>query len=251
MGILKLLKPEPMKPIGEELKKLQATMESATAKFSDASYQCAKCQDLEWLTTPQGAKQCDCLQAKLRARLLDKIPAEYRGFDLATVQPDASRHEGQATLVPALQAAPDTSLLLCGRVGCGKSLFGWLLYKRAVEDGRPAVALPLAELLSQFRRYECGDEKLPAVTSTDLREDKRRWFVFLDEFDKARATEFATEQLFLLMDAIYAGRHQLVVTSNLSKDALREHWSRASEQYGTSIMRRMLELSDMRRKEMF
>lgn len=250
MGNLKLVKPG-MTPIGEALKGLQRTMESATARFSESEYACAKCQDLEWVVTERGAKQCDCLKAKLRARLLERIPAEYRSMDLATIKPDARRHPEQASLLPALQAAPDTSVLLCGRVGCGKSLFGWMLYKRAVEEGRPAVAAPLAELMGEFRRYECGDDKLPSVVSSDLREDRRRWLIFLDEFDKARPSEFATEQLFLLMDAIYAGRHQLVVTSNLGKDALREHWSRASEQYGVSIMRRMLELDGMARKEMF
>jgi DNA replication protein DnaC len=187
----------------------------------------------------------------LRVQLLERIPAEYRSFDLSSVQPDTNRHPGQASLVPALQSNPESSLLICGRVGCGKSLFGWLLYKRAVESGRPAVAAPLAELMAEFRRYECGDDKLPSVMSADLRSDRRRWLIFLDEFDKARASEFATEQLFLLMDAIYAGRHQLIVTSNLCKDELRAHWSRASEQYGVSIMRRLLELEGMARKEMF
>lgn len=226
-------------------------MESATAKFSDAAYDCPKCQDLGWIVTIRGAKRCDCLEAKLRTQLLERIPAEYRAFDLATIQPDISRHPDQASLVPALQADPSVSIFLAGRVGCGKSLFGWLLYKRAIEDGRPAVAAPLAELMSEFRRYECGDEKLPRIMSGDLREDRRRWLIFLDEFDKARASEFATEQLFLLLDSIYAGRHQLVVTSNIGKDELRAHWSKASEQYGVSIMRRLLELDGMARKEMF
>ena len=226
-------------------------MESKTANFSDGVYNCAKCQDLEWLITKHGAKQCDCLRAKLRVRLLEQIPVEYRGFDLMTIEPDINRHLGQSSLVPALRDNPERSILLCGRVGCGKSLFGWLLYKHAVEAGRPAVAAPLAELMAEFRRYECGGDQLPRVISADLRSDKRRWLIFLDEFDKARASEFATEQLFLLMDAIYAGRHQLVVTSNLTKDELREHWSRASDQYGVSIMRRLLELEGMGRKEMF
>jgi DNA replication protein DnaC len=191
------------------------------------------------------------LEAKLRTRLLDHIPAEYRGFDLAAIQPDLRRHPDQASLIAALQADPAMSIFLAGRVGCGKSLFGWLLYKRAIESNRPAVAAPLAELMAEYRRYECGGDKLPSVLSADLREDKRRWLIFLDEFDKARPTEFATEQLFLLLDAIYAGRHQLVVTSNIGKDELRERWSTASEQYGVSIMRRLLELDGMRRKEMF
>ncbi len=250
MANLKLVKTA-MTPIGEHLKELQKTMESATARFSESEYACAKCQDLGWVVTAKGAIRCECLSQKLRRQLLERIPAEYRDMDLGTLKPDARRHPEQTSLLPALQAAPDTSILLCGRVGCGKSLFGWLLYKRAVEEGRPAVAAPLAELMGEFRRYECGDERLPSVVSHDLRADKRRWLIFLDEFDKARASAFATVELVLLMDAIYAGRHQLVVTSNLGKDALREHWSRASEQYGVSIMRRMLELDGMARKEMF
>jgi DNA replication protein DnaC len=226
-------------------------MESATAKFSDAVYNCAKCQDLEWLITKHGAKRCECLEARLRTQLLASIPAEYRAFDLATIKPDTNRHPGQASLIPKLHAYPEASLLLCGKVGCGKSLFGWLLYKHAVECGRPAVAAPLAELMAEYRRYECGGDKLPSVMSADLRSDKRRWLIFLDEFDKARASEFAAEELFLLMDAVYAGRHQLIVASNLTKDELRAHWSQASEQYGVSIMRRLLELDGMARKEMF
>ena len=226
-------------------------MESATARFSEAEYGCPKCQDLEWLITPHGAKRCECLEVKLRIRLLERIPLEYRGFDLAAIEPDTARHPGQVGLVAHLKANPERSLFLAGKVGCGKSLFGWLLYKQAVESSRPAVAAPLAELMAEYRRFECGEEKPPSVISTDLRSDRRRWLIFLDEFDKARASEFATEQLFLLMDAIYAGRHQLIVTSNIAKDALREHWSKASEQYGVSIMRRMLELDGMARKEMF
>lgn len=142
------------------------------------------------------------------------------------------------------------SLLLSGKVGCGKSLVGWLLYRQAIEDERPAIALPLAELLAQFKRYECGGE-VPALTAENLRTDKQRWFIFLDEFEKARPSEFSSEQLFLLMDAIYTYRHQLVITSNCDKDGLRAHWSQASDQYGVSIMRRLLELDGIVSVDLF
>lgn len=244
MTPLKLVMPEQLK-----------NLESVTPEYfksPEELFSCVTCCDTGWIVVPQrGAKHCECLSAKQRARLLDRIPPEYRGFDLATVQPDASRHEGQASLIAALRKDADMSLLISGKVGCGKSLIGWLLYKRAIEGDRPAVALPLAELLGQFRRYECGSDTLPAVTSETLRDSSRRWFLFLDEFDKARPSEFAGEQLFLLMDAIYTYRHQLVVTSNVDKDELRAKWSQASEQYGVSIMRRLLELDGMARKEMF
>lgn len=234
----------------EQLKNLESVHPNSF-KSPEELFSCVTCEDLGWVETDRGYKQCECLRAKQRQRLLDRIPPEYRGLDLATIQPDLSRHEGQASLIAALRNDPDMSLILSGRVGCGKSMIGWLLYKRAIEQERPAVAIPLAELLGQFRRYECGSETLPVITSDTLRDSSRRWFIFLDEFDKARVSEFAGEQLFLLMDAIYTYRHQLVVTANVDKDGLREHWSRNGEGYGVSVMRRLLELEGMRLKEMF
>lgn len=241
--------------IKPNLNELQRTLESArpdSFREPEEIFTCLECEDTGWiLVKGRGAKRCECLKAKIRARLLERIPPEYRGLDLGSIEPDLSRHPEQAGLIAALKKDSGISLLLAGRVGCGKSLIGWLLYKRAIEADRPAVAIPLAELLGQFRRFECGSEHLPAVTSENLRDGGRRWLIFLDEFDKARPTEFAGEQLFLLMDAIYTYRHQLVITSNVPKDALRSHWSQASEQYGVSIMRRVLELEGMAWKEMF
>lgn len=241
-----------LKPFLNELQKSMASVPQDRFRPAEEIFVCPTCSDTGWVIVEgRGAKHCECLKAKQRVRLLDRIPPEYRGLELATIEPDESRHSGQASLLAALKTDSDMSLLLAGKVGCGKSMIGWLLYKRAIEQDRPAVALPLAELLGQFRRYECGSETLPAITSESLRDGSRRWLIFLDEFDKARASEFAGEQLFLLMDAIYTYRHQLVVTSNITKDALRSHWSQSSEQYGVSIMRRLLELEGMAWKEMF
>src|SRR5262245_56396881 len=110
---LKLIKPF--------LQELQNKMESAHLdKFRDASemFECVICEDNGWVhLEPRGVKQCECLKAKQRRRLLDRIPPEYSGFDLADIQADATRHPGQLSLVPALQANPDMSILLCGRVG--------------------------------------------------------------------------------------------------------------------------------------
>lgn len=244
-------KPKSMTPLKLVIPERLKSLESAPLAGSEPpAYACADCRDLGWLITDRGAKPCECLLASRRRKLLDRIPPEYRGFDLALIEPDPERSQDQASLIEALRANPNLSLLLSGRVGSGKSLVGWLLYKWAIERERPTVALPLAELLGQFRRYECGSDQLPVVTSEDLRDSSRRWLIFLDEFDKARPTEFAGEQLFLLMDAIYTYRHQLVVTSNLSKDDLRARWSRASEEYGVSVTRRLLELDGLIYHEM-
>lgn len=235
-----------------ELSQILGHLATSGSENPAASYDCDGCGDTGWIIVEgRGAKRCDCLTIAVQQRLLSRIPPEYRDFDLLTIQPDLSRHPKQAALIGAIKADSDMSLLLTGRVGCGKSLFGWLFYKMAVEAGRPAVALPLAELLLQFRRHEMGGDGKPSVTFEDLRTDRKRYLLFLDEFDKARPSEFAGEQLFLLMDAVYTYRHQLIVTSNLTTDDLRSHWSRASEQYGVSIMRRLIEMDGMTRVEMF
>jgi DNA replication protein DnaC len=238
-----------LKPI---IAKLTTSALETQRKLSEFKHDCEACLDTGWVVVEgKGAHWCECFKSKRYARLIDRIPPEYRLFTLENILPDISRHEKQVDLFAAAKADPSQSFLLSGRVGCGKSLVGWLLYREAIEQGRPVVAMTLAELLAQIRKYECGSNELPAITADSLRDDTCRWFVFLDEFDKARPSEFACEQLFLLVDAIYTFRHQLVITSNLDKDELRAHWSKASEQYGASIMRRVIELDGLTRVELF
>ena len=194
---------------------------------------------------------CECRKADRKKRLLDKIPVEYRELDLASVRPDANRHSKQTALLDAVKQSPDTSLYLSGKNGCGKTMIGWLLYKRAIEQGRPAIFLPMPELLRQLREWEMDSEKLPAIEAQSLRESKHRWFIGIDEAEKARPSEFASEALFQILDAVYSHHHQLVVTSNFSARDLREHWSRQNPVWGASIMRRIMELDDLIEVEMF
>lgn len=192
---------------------------------------------------------CECSIRRQRERLLDRIPPAYRQLRLATVEGLDERHGKQGEVLERMRQAPRDSYLFCGRNGAGKSLFGWLLYRQALEDGRPVVALPAAELLAQFRRWELHQEP-PAIDAEGLRND-RAWFVFLDEFDKARPTEFAAESMFALLDAIYSYQHQLVISSNLDPRQLRDHWSRSEISYGSSIMRRLFELENSCLVQMF
>lgn len=180
-----------------------------------------------------------------------RIPAEYRAFDLATVQPLASKHEKQVKLFAAVKANPAASLFLSGKNGCGKSMLGWLLYKQAVEDGRPVIFLTMSELMRQFREWELDSEKPATVDASSLRNTKSRWLIVLDEAEKVRPTEFASEKLCELLDAVYTHRHQLVVTSNFNANDLREHWSRYNPVYGASIIRRVMELDGLIQVEMF
>jgi len=81
----------------------------------------------------------------------------------------------------------------------------WALYARAAEQNRPAVAMSLSELIEDFRRAE--------TTS------------------------------YRLLDAAYSYRHQQVVTSQLDRRKLEQHWAEAGAGYGQAIMRRVSEIN--------
>lgn len=209
-----------------------------------ALLECTLCVDGWVVEAGKGARQCECLKKKIRQRALDRIPAIYRNLTLETVKADFSRHSMQGLVITEMKRRPETSFAFFGANGCGKSMFGWLLYRKAVEAGRSAVGLPLAELLEQFRTYERNPEKLPDVTPGDLRQNRRRYLIFLDEIEKARPSEFAGEMLFRLIDAAYSFNHQLIIASNSAPDELSSHWSTNGGTYGPSIVRRIMEMQD-------
>jgi DNA replication protein DnaC len=246
------LQTKPMTSLASLAEKLLQIAASKQHEPSDPIYACEACRDSQWIVIAgKGATLCECEKRRRRENLLAQIPLEYRGLDLATVQPMVGKHAKQEALFAAVKADPSVSLFLSGRNGCGKSLLGWLLYRQAVESGRPVVFLPLTELMRQFREWELDSEKLPVVDATTLRNAKTRWLVVLDEAEKARATEFASEKLCDLLDAVYTHRHQLIVTSNFNAANLREHWSKQNPVYGASIMRRIVELDGLIQVEMF
>lgn len=154
-------------------------------------------------------------------------------------------------MLARIKAKPDGSYILYGKNETGKTMVGWLLYRAAIEAGRPAIGLLLSELLDQFKAWEVDPEKLPIVDSETLRSDKQRWFLFLDEFEKANVSAFTCRKLFQLLDAAYSYHHQLVITSNVSKDQLEAVWSRQDPVWGTSIMRRVLQADGMMEIELF
>lgn len=186
----------------------------------------------------------------IQQRPLAKIPAIYQRLRLETVKGDDARHELQASVFDAMRAEPEASFILSGRNGCGKSLAGWLLYRRAVESKRPAVGILCADLLDEFRQWELNADRLPSIQPGDLKSTTRH-LIFLDEMDKARPSEFSGEMLFRLLDAAYSYDHQLVVGINKPLDRLSAHWSRNNETYGPSIVRRLAEMTNGYLIEMF
>lgn len=224
---------------------------------------CEACSDLGWIIEPgRGARACAC-QSRRRAAeklaALNRRYARFAEFDLYGLRPRLDAHPKQAQLVPAVQADPSRSFLLFGGTGSGKTLIGYCLAKLAIEQGRPVVAVTLAELLEQYRAQVRGSEQAPAIDAETLRDASGRYLVFIDEIDKARPTEFAAEKFFQLANAIYETGQQVVIASNLSKLQLVAHWERAGQgeaaadfsQYGAPILRRLCEVADSAEVNLF
>lgn len=161
-----------------------------------------------------------------------------------------------------MQARPNDSFLFLGKNGTGKSHIAWALYRHAIAKRRPAIACPVRDLIADFRRVEVGVPdgevmKSPRITSDELKRSRmwksngapvKPWLLFLDEFEKARPSEFAAEQLFNVLDAARSFNHQLVITSNFKVDQLRAHWGRIDPIWGNSILTR---LQDCHQVELF
>lgn len=203
---------------------------------------CQQCDNRKWIydKSTRSARPCSCRNEKVFEAKIKAIPPEFRYADLFTAQPDTARHRKQPQALHTMQQDQTESFLLCGENGSGKSFFGWALYREAVLNERKVYAGPLSLLMEDFRRMEIarGDWQ-PTLTAARLRQSSERQFIFLDEFEKHRPSEFASEKLFEVIDAAYSFHHQLVITSNLRIPELKAHWSREGYVWGNSIVRRL------------
>lgn len=196
------------------------------------------------------ARNCLCVRRKMARAQLARIPPVFNNPRLSRLRPRPDLHPKQVEAITFIRANPDASYLFVGKNGTGKSHIAWAIYRHAVAQRRSIAACTVRDLLADFRRVEVGVPdgetlKSPRVTADDLRRSERPWLLYLDEFEKARPSEFASEQLFNLLDAARSFQHQIVVTSNMSAAELRSHWSRVDEIWGNSIMTRLQDCNEV------
>jgi DNA replication protein DnaC len=213
---------------------------------------CSKCSDLGWVE----GRKCECFIRRRIAEKLARLNRRYAKFahlDLMSLVADPTRHQGQKDLIPRIQAKPDSSMILFGGTGSGKTMIGYVMAKYAIESGRPVAAITLSELLDQYRAQFSNSDRLPVVDAETLREPDGRYLIFIDEACKARPTQFAGEKFFHLINAASEAEQQVIIASNKSKPMLMAHWERANVDddsdaefscYGEPIMRRLCEMKD-------
>ncbi len=227
------------------------------------TFDCDVCSDTGRIFEPfeyrgrtlQQVKKCECLRRKVRARRLEAIPDAYKGITLDTLTSSPAHHPKQTEYVRLLKNNPVGKYVISGDFGTGKTHFFWALYSEAVKRDRRVWAGTARALIAEFQKAieysQNGERYALPITVEDLRQREISYSIFLDDLDKARATEYAAEQLFEIVDACYSFGHQLVVTTNLRIDELVEHFRGADKKkysqdegfgrFGGSIVRRLLD----------
>lgn len=187
-------------------------------------------------------KPCVCRLEKIRQTKLSAIPPKFADFTLANLKPI---NDKQREVLPQMKASPLTNYFFGGRFGVGKTVLMWTLYREAVMNDRRVIACTLSELMDEHYRFiqasKNGTElKYPRISAEDLRQTHTKFSIFLDDVDKAKPSEYVSQEIFELADAIYAFGHQVVVTTNLTVSGLVTHFERSDERYGGAIVRRLV-----------
>lgn len=217
------------------------------------SFKCEACRDSGFVfvkteyrgRSVDNAQPCECRKAKTRAKLIESIPVEFRGVTVANLEPRPSIHPKQAEAVRKIKANPGGNFVLCGKFGSGKSHLFWALYRHAVEQGKKAYGGTLRALMDEYQKAirlgKEGERYFPPITPEDFKTGQS-CALFLDDFDKARATEYVTEQTFELIDAAHSNRHQIVITTNLRIGQLLKLLESADDfgRFGGAIVRRLI-----------
>lgn len=181
--------------------------------------------------------------------MLSKIPAEFKDANLSTLKARPDLHPVQPQVVRSMLADPGGNYFFCGPEGCGKTYLLYALYAHVVTTGANRVICTTMNNLVAMTKEgfsRGGDMQKDWLRIADL-QGGRRCSVFIDDIDKARATEFVGELIFAWIDAIYANKHQLVITSQLhpferkgGMRSLTEHFEEADPRYARTIVRRIV-----------
>ena len=108
--------------------------------------------------------------------------------------------------------------MLLGSVGTGKTMLAIAAARRRVERQQPVTFTTVARMLDELRatNREGAIEPLGVVRG---RLEQTAALV-LDDLGADRVTDFATEQLFLILDHRWQRRMATCITSNIDPDAL-------------------------------
>jgi DNA replication protein DnaC len=146
----------------------------------------------------------------------ERFPVDLQRQALAQALDDAQHYAMQ----------PDAWLYVCGPCGVGKSHLAAAIANTVALSGQSVTYASVPDLLRFVRRgiaNGAADERLDALMRVDV--------LILDDLGAENLTAWASEQLFVLLNARYLAELATVLTSNDRPEALPARWqSRIAEQ---------------------
>lgn len=236
-----------MQSIGRMLTIVPAISNPAEPQFAEAAggsphiypgneteYECPLCRNTGWrrieLFGVDGMQKCECMPRKQKAKALAVIPERFATCSFASFQP---RHPKQEKVLALMKSSIEASWYLTGGYGNGKTLLLYAQYRELIQKGTVQCHVRTTrELIEELRRAEIDEHFASPVMKMAGRREP--YHLFWDDIDKIKPTDFKTEVLFHLVDALYRQNHGLTVTSNFSLRDLVEH-----ERMAPAIVRRL------------
>jgi hypothetical protein len=208
---------------------------------------------------------CECeLRREFWRKFCNAVPTHDRHINLKVLDSsDKSKlpRQVQEKVIGDLKANPDASYAFFGPAGTSKStytvaLFSHALFKHMQNTWNIPIPLWLLNqqvaadcvwrvsakaLLEDFVAEATGDGH-PVVNRAKIVKARRSGYkpcLFIEEIDKVRYSDFKTNAIFELFDAIYENEGQLVFNSNLP---LPKFEALFGEEVGPAMVRRIGEM---------
>ena len=160
-----------------------------------------------------------------------RIPALYRDYCMRVMETDSLLDKVENAQRAILSGR---GVFLYGGTGTGKTLLAvslmraWLASKLTIQDGHailtcsPPRFVRSIDLLGEIK--DTYSEKSPGSERAVLALYESFPLLTIDDFGAERATDWAREKFYDLIDRRYveSGQKQTIITSNLSLDQIRE-----------------------------
>lgn len=109
----------------------------------------------------------------------------------------------------------NTGLLLFGDVGTGKSFFAGCIANALLEQYVPVLMTNFPTILNRLTGL-FGEERLTFVESLGQYD-----LLIIDDLGVERSSEYALEQVYLVIDQRYRSNKPMIITTNLTLDEMR------------------------------
>jgi DNA replication protein DnaC len=205
--------------------------------MSTGIYPCSECGEATELSLWRNRIVCDSCRRELerseRESRWDRLcPAMFKTTELARLPDQAA-----AKRVISWEYGPN-GLLLCGPTGTGKSRSIWLRLHSEVLEGRRVEAWTATQLGTHISTLFSADSEQGEKFT-----DKLVWkdILYIDDFDKMRATPRVASTLFDIVDRRTSGGKPILLSLNAQPGELARRFSNDNPEAGPALIRRLEE----------